>query len=210
MSPEQAAGERNLDARTDVYSLGCVLYEMLTGEPPFSGPTAQAIIAKVMSVEPEPVTTLRRSVPSNVAAATTTALAKVPADRFASTADFAAALANPRYVTAETAARRAASRVPTLSTREAIGLGLIAVLIVAAVLGWMRRATSGESGAVARFELQIPDSAVPSQGQVVMSRDGTRLLWSNASGIWERRLDSLTVRRLRESPSANTQVRDVS
>ena len=59
MSPEQAMGERKLDARTDVYALGCVLYEMLTGEPPFTGPTAQAIVAKVMTDEPEPVLDLR-------------------------------------------------------------------------------------------------------------------------------------------------------
>src|ERR687885_423618 len=66
MSPEQAAGERELDARTDVYSLGCVLYEMLAGEPPFTGATAQAIIAKVMTEEPAPLGQLRRAVPPHV------------------------------------------------------------------------------------------------------------------------------------------------
>src|SRR5579872_1666206 len=86
MSPEQAMGERTLDARTDIYALGCVLYEMLAGEPPFTGPSAQAIIAKMMTTEPEPVTTLRRSTPENVAAATMTALSKLPADRFATAA----------------------------------------------------------------------------------------------------------------------------
>ena len=92
MSPEQALGERNLDARTDVYALGCVLHELLAGEPPFSGPTAQAIIARVMSSEPEPVTALRKTVPEPVADAILTALAKLPADRFASAAEFATAL----------------------------------------------------------------------------------------------------------------------
>src|SRR5512134_3201821 len=93
MSPEQAMGERDLDARSDVYALGAVLYEMLTGEPPFSGPTAQAIVAKVMTAAPAPVTTLRRTVPPGVAAAVHQAIEKLPADRFASAAEFAAALA---------------------------------------------------------------------------------------------------------------------
>jgi len=94
MSPEQAMGERDLDARSDVYSLGCVTYEMLTGEPPFSGPTAQAIVAKVMTADPVDVRTLRRSVPLDVADAVNTALQKLPADRFATASAFAAALRN--------------------------------------------------------------------------------------------------------------------
>ena len=89
MSPEQAMGERELDARTDIYALGCTTYEMLAGEPPFTGPTAQAIVAKVMTTEPVAVTTLRRSIPAHVAAAVHTALQKLPADRFASAAEFA-------------------------------------------------------------------------------------------------------------------------
>ncbi|HEU4720437.1 MAG TPA: serine/threonine-protein kinase [Gemmatimonadaceae bacterium] len=74
MSPEQAMGERAIDARTDVYSLGALTFEMLTGEPPFTGPTVQAIVAKVLSSEPAPVTSLRKSVPANVAAAVHAAL----------------------------------------------------------------------------------------------------------------------------------------
>src|ERR1041385_7294751 len=92
MSPEQAMGERILDARSDVYALGCVLYEMLTGEPPFTGPTAQSIVAKVLTDDPRPASELRRSVPPNVEAAIRTALEKLPADHFATMADFAAAL----------------------------------------------------------------------------------------------------------------------
>jgi serine/threonine-protein kinase len=92
MSPEQAMGERTLDARTDVYALGCVLYEMLAGEPPFTGPTAQSIVAKVMTDELRPPTQLRKTVPSHVGAVALIALSKLPADRFATAAQFAEAL----------------------------------------------------------------------------------------------------------------------
>ena len=78
MSPEQATGERGLDARSDVYSLGCLLYEMLAGEPPHTGPTVQAIIAAVVTKEPERLSVRRRSVPANIDAAVHKALAKLP------------------------------------------------------------------------------------------------------------------------------------
>jgi serine/threonine-protein kinase len=93
MSPEQAMGERDLDARTDIYALGCVLYEMLTGEPPFSGPTAQAIVAKVMTERPTPPSSTRDTVSAQLEDAVLKALAKLPVDRFASAALFATALA---------------------------------------------------------------------------------------------------------------------
>ncbi len=95
MSPEQAAGERTLDARSDEYSLACVLYEMLAGEPPYMGATAQAVIAKRFT-EPVPrVRRLRETVPPSVEHALMTALARVPADRFVSAGAFAAALTTP-------------------------------------------------------------------------------------------------------------------
>jgi serine/threonine-protein kinase len=94
MSPEQAMGERELDARTDVYALGCVTYEMLAGEPPFSGSTAQAIVAKVMTEKPARIIARRPRVPEYVEDAVLTALEKLPADRFASAAEFAAAISN--------------------------------------------------------------------------------------------------------------------
>jgi serine/threonine-protein kinase len=95
MSPEQAAGDRALDARSDIYSLGCVLYELLAGEPPYTGPTAQAIMAKRFTDPVPSVRRLRPTVPVAMEQALTKALARVPADRFASVAAFAAALTAP-------------------------------------------------------------------------------------------------------------------
>jgi serine/threonine-protein kinase len=95
MSPEQALGERELDARSDVYSLGCTLYEILAGEPPYTGPTAQAVIAKRLTDPVPAVRRLRTTVPAGVEQALMRALARVPADRFASAGEFAEALTNP-------------------------------------------------------------------------------------------------------------------
>ncbi len=107
MSPEQAMGERDLTARADVYALGCVLYEMLLGEPPFTGPTAQAIVAKVMTEKPARLIPRRERIPVAVEAAVLTALEKLPADRFGGTAEFAAALVSaPATLAAPTAAGR--------------------------------------------------------------------------------------------------------
>ncbi len=97
MSPEQAMGDRELDARSDVYSLGAMLYEMLTGDPPYMGSTAQAIVAKVITEHAPPVTATRDTVPPHVAASVDKALAKLPADRFTSAAHFAEALVTPGF-----------------------------------------------------------------------------------------------------------------
>ena len=93
MSPEQAAGDHALGPRTDIYSLACVLYEMLAGEPPFTGPTAQALIAKRLQGAAPKIGQARPSVPREVEQALTRALALVPADRFPSMAEFSRSLA---------------------------------------------------------------------------------------------------------------------
>ena len=97
MAPEQAMGERNVDHRADIYALGAVTYEMLAGEPPFVGPTAQAVVAKVITETPRHLAAQRPSVPAHVDEAVRTALEKLPADRFATAEAFAAALATPSH-----------------------------------------------------------------------------------------------------------------
>jgi len=93
MSPEQAMGVREITGRADVYALGTLTYEMLLGEPPFSGPTVQSVVAKVMTEKPAGLLARRETVPIAVEAAVLTALQKLPADRFATAAEFGAALA---------------------------------------------------------------------------------------------------------------------
>jgi serine/threonine protein kinase len=95
MSPEQAGGERDLDARSDVYSLGAVTYEMLAGEPPVTGPTVQAMIAKLMTERPTSLRVVREVVPRSLDAAVLRALAKERTDRFSSAREFADALTAP-------------------------------------------------------------------------------------------------------------------
>jgi Protein kinase domain len=97
MSPEQATAEKTITNRSDIYSLGAVLYEMLTGEPPHTGTSAQQIIMKIVTEDVAPVTKIRKAVPANVAAAVGEALEKLPADRFESATAFAEALADPHF-----------------------------------------------------------------------------------------------------------------
>ena len=108
MRPEQATAEKEISARSDVYSLASVLYEMLAGQPPHSGGSAQQIIMKIIAEPVETVTRYRKSVPPNVAAALAKALEKLPADRFDSAKDFGAALVSPHYGEGTTAVAGAA------------------------------------------------------------------------------------------------------
>jgi eukaryotic-like serine/threonine-protein kinase len=168
MSPEQAAGERQLDARTDIYSLGAVLYEMLAGEPPFTGPTAQAIIAKRFSGEVPRVRQVRPSVPPAVDEAVSRALAPVVADRFDSVEAFARALAADGGTTQQVAqasttaapaagAPAATTPVPVAAPRTrrrvpvaALALGLGFLVGIGALFAWRRGhpAADGPGGRV--------------------------------------------------------------
>jgi tRNA A-37 threonylcarbamoyl transferase component Bud32 len=154
MSPEQAMGEREITVRSDVYALGCVLYEMLTGEPPFTGPTAQAIVAKVMTAEPAGLTLQRKTVPPHVEAAVLTALEKLPADRFASAAEFSAALGNPGFV-----AKGAVVTAQVVSRRRHSAVVVVAFVVLAGVAlwGWFRSPASAPR-TVMRFEVVLPAS----------------------------------------------------
>ena len=141
MSPEQAAGDRNVDARSDIYALGAVTYEMLAGEPPITGATAQAMIAKLMTERPTSLSVTRDSVPPAVDAAVMRSLAKAPMDRFATAREFADALSAsappPR-------AGRTVGRGPLLAG-AAIVLGVLGVVAVMR-LGFPGKAGSSPDG----------------------------------------------------------------
>jgi eukaryotic-like serine/threonine-protein kinase len=129
MSPEQASGERNLDARSDVYALGAVCYELLAGEPPFTGPSQQAVIAKMMSTDAPSVRVLRPGVPVAVDEAVLRSLARIPGDRWKSAAEFGAALAaaerstQSALVTAP--ASRSSARRPSRIAAVSLGTGFL-------------------------------------------------------------------------------------
>ena len=127
MSPEQATGDKHLDARSDVYALAALLYEMLTSEPPFTGPTVQAVIARILTEAPRPIRTIRPGVPPHVEAAVLQGLAKVAADRPPSARAFVDLLTRPTAERPALTGRRRALIV--------IGaLAAVAVPVVAGVL----------------------------------------------------------------------------
>jgi serine/threonine protein kinase/tetratricopeptide (TPR) repeat protein len=151
MSPEQAAGERELDARTDIYSIGTVLYEMLAGEPPFAGPTMQAMAARRLTGEVPSIRRLRPTVPEAVDQAIRTALAPVPADRFASASELARALAPaaPTVATPAPGPTAAPSALPVARPhryRSVVLLGLGFLLGLGVLFGWLRRHGGDASG----------------------------------------------------------------
>jgi eukaryotic-like serine/threonine-protein kinase len=181
MSPEQATGDRVIDARSDIYSLAAVLYEMLTGEPPHTGSTVQAIIARVLTDRARSVRATRDTVPENVDAALQRALAKLPADRFATAKEFADALQDSRYTlpvssTSQLETARAsgsASRVKTYAPWAVAA----AASIVALVSLTSRSQPTQDAPTPARFEIALPDNVVYTAGAagVAISRDGTQI-----------------------------------
>ena len=199
MSPEQATAEKDLTNRSDIYSLGCVLYEMLTGDPPHTGSSAQAIIMKIVTDEARPVTELRKSVPPHVAAATAKSLEKLAADRFESAAKFGEALTNPAFTlpTTQAAAVAAPARGPW--NRVSItATALAGVLLVTALWGWLRPLPTP---AVARFRLKFPEGEGVATfmfgPHLAMAPDGSRFVYVGEAlrsdgRLWTHVQDQLT------------------
>ena len=135
MSPEQVAGERALDGRSDLYALGCVLHEMLAGQPPFTGPTMENLAYQHLTVAPPPVTQFRASVPEGIAVALRRVLAKAPADRFETAERFSQALSQ--------AGAASPVSTPTRSPRRVAILSVVMVVAVVAVALLLRRPPAG-------------------------------------------------------------------
>jgi len=203
MSPEQAMGEREITARSDVYALGCVTYEMLLGEPPFTGPTAQAIVAKVMTAEPAAITGQRKTVPPHVEAAVLTALQKTPADRFTSAAQFAEALANPGYATLARLAEHGRPETLAASRRNRLNRWLPWALAASLALTsfWLARrgGAGGDATGTIRFAADLDTAqGFASTSPVMVAPDGRAIIISAQIGqqgvLLMRRLDRLESR----------------
>jgi serine/threonine protein kinase/Tol biopolymer transport system component len=181
MAPEQAMGEKEITPRADIYALGAVLYEMLSGEPPFVGPTAQAIVARMMTEQPRALTLHRHTIPANVEAATRQALEKLPADRFASATEFAAALRDPLFRAAGMTGPAEGSGAPA-PLRSLAGVAPWAVACVAVLVAgaaWLRPRPDAP---VSRYGLALPTSQTALDVYpVIPSPDGSSLLFVGPS-----------------------------
>jgi len=211
MAPEQAMGEKVIDARADVYALGAVTYEMLTGEPPFSGATVQAIVAKVLTEKPMSPSAVRDTVPRHVEATVGKALAKLPADRFATAAQFAEALARPA-MTAELTSSVAASQASTpgwrryLAATPAVWTAL-AIAVVLAIGSRFSRGTvtTARPSPVGRFSISpganVTLATVPA---LAISRDGSRIVYTAFDSARRRHLFIRSLDRLDPLPVPGT------
>ena len=179
MSPEQAMGERAVTARSDVYALGAMTYEMLLGEPPFGGPTAQAIVAKVLTETPPPLALRRHSIPPEVEEAVLTALEKLPADRFGTAAEFAAALHDGKKERRKTAGLP--SKPARLLQSLPLVLGLAVLLVGAFLLG---RGSGKSPGAPLVFRQATKVTWDPAlEALPVISPDGKSVAYASGSPL---------------------------
>ncbi|HEX9166926.1 MAG TPA: protein kinase [Gemmatimonadales bacterium] len=203
MSPEQATAERELTPRSDVYSLGSVLYEMLTGNPPHTGASAQQIIMKIVTEEAAPVTAVRKAVPPNVAAAVAQAVERLPADRFESARAFAEALHNPAFIgTGNAPAGRAGLAGPKGVSRGLFGaVAALAAILLVATIALAVRPRAGPR--LARYSVVLPlttgDALLgrSTSRRLVVTPDGRELVFIGIDRkLWVRSLDQLEPRPL--------------
>jgi eukaryotic-like serine/threonine-protein kinase len=179
MSPEQAMGDRVIDGRADIYAVGAMLYEMLIGEPPYTGPTSQAIVARLLTEEPRSLVTQRKLVPPNVDAAVRRALQKLPADRFASAAEMSSALVRAEYsidlgtATVPIASSSRATRLRTaLLTAGALAAGIVGTLVAMKM-----REREPVPDPPTRFSIDAPTLDANLAG-VAVSPDGSRIAFT--------------------------------
>ena len=204
MSPEQAMGEREITGRADIYALGCVTYEMLVGEPPFTGPTAQAIVAKVVTTPAPSLRTARHSVPEPVETAVLIALEKLPADRWGTAKEFAEALvtSRPHVLTSSRHPERSEgsprpTRLPALPALPAL---LLATALIAAAATWVAARKGGPPGTTlppARLALIAPALGGPTRSvgsrQIAIAPSGDAIVYvgsrGNTTALFLQRLD---------------------
>jgi len=190
MSPEQAAGERDVTLRSDVYALGAVLYEMLVGEPPFTGPTAQAIVAKVVTEKPQRIFPRRDTVPSHVEAAVLKALAKVPADRFATAHEFVTELERPARMPGVGRGRMPVRESFTKAVRRPALAWTVAALL-AALAGVKAVTTTHGTRADLPQVVRLAVRLAPSGPGLAVSPDGKVVVAAAGGRLYARRIDAL-------------------
>src|SRR5512141_2000536 len=188
MSPEQATGDRVIDGRSDIYSLGAVAYEMLTGDPPHTGSTSQAIIARMLTEKPRSMRTSRAAIPEHVEFAVQRALEKLPADRFSTAHEFADAIQGRStagttglYAFTHSGAHASARSTWKSRLRDPITIGLVAVAAAALAFAAWRKPATTSAERVVRFILAAPDSLRPTSNfpwPAAISPDGSVVVYT--------------------------------